>query len=347
MAKPIINKIISVDALKDYTVTMRYNGNQPYSNELVIYNADTMETIYDIHKTSFLLEHTIPASTLENGIKYAVQVRFFDIDNNASSWSDKYYFWALETPLFYFDGIYSGDIIKTASFTVNVHYEQSNFEDIMSYKFSIYDSSKKQLSESDILYDINNISYTYRGLANDTTYYIRCTGITNRGIELDTGYVNVFIKYENPNLYSRIYSECNEHNGNVKYYTNLILIEPDKDDYEYKDGYIDLSDKTLIYSEGFLVSGDFTMSIKCKNAYREGVLLKCRNENNGFTLSSIFSDDDKLMYKLVVPNGICNYVLYSEKIQVNAEDLVTIHIRRINNIYLLKVFTEVNGGGLS
>ena len=339
MAKPIINKITHVDALIDYAVTITYNGNQPYSNRLVVYDADTMKVVYDVTEISFLLKHTIPANTLVNGKKYAVQAQFFDIDGIASSLSDKYYFWTLETPL-----LNSGDTIKAASFTVNVHYEQSNWEDIMSYKFSIYDSSKKLLSESETLYDIINISYTYRGLSNDTTYYIRCIGITDKGIDLDTGYVNVFIKYENANLYSRIYSECNEHNGNVKYYTNLILIEPDEDNYEYENGYIDLIGKTLVYNTNFIVSGDFTMSIKCKNAYRESVLLKCSNENYGFTLSSIFSDDGQLMYKLVVPNGICNYILYSEKIQVDAEDLVTIHIRRINNVYLLKVFTEFGGG---
>ena len=344
MAKPIINKITHVDALKDYVVTMTYNGNQPYSNRLIIYNADTMKVVYDATDTSFLLKHTIPANTLVNGKKYAVQAQFFDIDGIASSLSDKYYFWTLETPLFYFEGINNEDVIKSASFEVNVHYFQSNWEDIKSYKFSIYDSAKTLLSDSDVLYYSGTLSYVYRGLSNDTIYYIRCTGITDRGIELDTGYVKIFVKYENANLYSRIYSECNEHNGTVKYYTNLILIEPDEDDYEYEDGYINLSDKTLTYSNNFMVSGNFTISIKCKNAYREGVLLRCSNEDNGFTLSSIFSDDGQLMYKLVVPNGICNYVLYSKKIQVDADDLVTIHIRRINNIYLLKAFTETDEG---
>ena len=63
-----------------------------------------------------------------------------------------------------------------------------------------------------------------------------------------------------------------------------------EDNYEYEDGYINLLDKTITYSSNFLISGDFTMSIKCKDAYREATLLKCSNENSGFTLSSIFSE---------------------------------------------------------
>lgn len=344
MAKPIINKITSVDALQDYVVTMTYNGNQPYSNRIIIYDGTTLGIVFDETVESFLLKHTIPANTLVNGKKYAIQVQFYDIDGVASALSDKYYFWTLETPLFYFEGIKNEDVIKSASLEVNVYYSQSNWEDVKSYKFSIYDDMKVLLSESDTLYFSGTLSYVYRGLSNDTSYYIRCTGITERGIELDTGYVKIFAKYENANLYSRIYAECNEYNGMVKYYTNLILIEPEEDNYEYEDGYINLFDKTLTYKDNFLVSGDFTMSIKCKNAYREATLLKCSNENIGFTLSSIIADDESLMFKLVVPNGICNYVIYSNKIQVEMDDLVIIHIRRINNIYMLKVFTEFGGG---
>ena len=351
MAKPIINKIISVDASQDYTVTMTYNGNQPYSNRLIIYDGNTFDVLYDETIDSFLLSHIIPAGTLDNGKKYAVQVQFFDIDGVASVLSDKYYFWTLKTPLFYFEGMKKEEdednvnVIKSASLEVNVHYSQPDWEDIISYKFSIYDETKKLLSESDILYYSGTISYIYRGLLNDTVYYIRCTGITERGIELNTGDIKIFVQYENANVYSRIYSECNEYNGMVKYHTNLILIEPDEDNYEYDDGFIYLLDKTLTYSKNFLISGDFTMSIKCKDAYRETTLLKCGNENYGFTLSSIFSDDERLMYKLVVPNGICNYVLYSNKLDdIDMDDLVTIYIRRINNIYQIVASAEEGGG---
>ena len=345
MAKPIINKITSVDALQDYVVTTTYNGNQPYSHRTIIYDGTTLDIVFEITVETFLLKHLIPANTLVNGKKYAIQVQYFDVDGVASALSDKYYFWTLETPLFYFEGIKDEDVIKSASLEVNVHYSQPDWEDVKSYKFSIYDATKVLLSESDVLYYSGTLSYVYRGLLNDTTYYIRCTGITDRGIELDTGHIKIFVKYENANLYSRIYSECNEYNGMVKYYTNLILIEPEEDNYEYDNGFIYLMDKTLTYSNNFLVSGDFTMRIKCKNAYREATLLKCSNENYGFTLSSIFSDDERLMYKLVVPNGICNYVLYSNKLDdIEMDDLVTIYIRRINNIYQILASAEAGGG---
>ena len=146
MAKPIINKITSVDALQDYVVTMTYNGNQPYSNRLIVYDGNTMGVLYDETIESFLLKHTIPANTLINGRKYAVQVQFFDIDGIASALSDKYYFWTLETPLFYFEGVKNDDVIKSASLEVNIHYSQPDWEDIKSYKFLIYDELKNLFS---------------------------------------------------------------------------------------------------------------------------------------------------------------------------------------------------------
>ena len=60
----------------------------------------------------------------------------------------------------------------------------------------------------------------------------------------------------------------------------------------------------------------------------------------GFTLSSYIYDDGQMRYKLTVPNGICNYVLYSEPIMPEMWDIVTIHIRRINNVYQLYCFIE-------
>ena len=53
--------------------------------------------------------------------------------------------------------------------------------------------------------DDYDISYTYKGLDNNTVYYVRCIGVTVNGMELDTGYVEITVKFENPNTYARIY----------------------------------------------------------------------------------------------------------------------------------------------
>ena len=95
MAKPQINKINPLDATKDNIISMSYVGNMPYSNRIVIYDATTLAVLYDntSTNTNYSIEHTIPANTLTNGKKYAIQGQVFDINGNASALSDKAYFY--------------------------------------------------------------------------------------------------------------------------------------------------------------------------------------------------------------------------------------------------------------
>ncbi len=341
MSKPSINKIVPFDANYDKIITMTYMGDMPYSNRIIVYDAETMNVIFDDTVASFNMNHTIPAYTLQNGVKYAIQGQAFDINGIESAISDKVYFWCFETPSFYFSNINNGDTVNSASLNVNVIYEQADWEDIGEFRFHIYDSNKNILKESDVSYNTDNISYSFRGLENGNIYYIRCTGSTINGISLDTGYLKIFAHYENPNTYARIYAECDENMGIVNGYTNFKVIESSStENYEYNNGIIDLMGKTLVYNRDFLIEDDFTITLRLKNAYHEGIILTSRNDQYGFTLSSFIYDEGKMRYKLTVPNGVSNYILYSEELVIENTDMLTIHIRRINNVYGIKCFVE-------
>ncbi|MCM1134373.1 MAG: hypothetical protein NC400_02255 [Clostridium sp.] len=161
-------------------------------------------------------------------------------------------------------------------------------------------------------------------------------------MELDTGFVEITVKYENPNAYSRIYSTAIPSQGCVQVATNLIIIQYNgTDTFEYPDGMIDLRDKTIYYDEGFLIEDDFTVLIRGINLWQNADLLKMSNGNLGLTLSSHIYSGGKLRFKLVVPNGVNSYLLYSEEQVFENEDMITIAIRRKNNIYQLKVFVEL------
>lgn len=347
MAKPNIVRLTPQDGTKDFTISMTYSGTLPYSNRIVLYDATTLAVLYDNTTTNlnYSIEQVVPANTLTNGKKYAVQGQVFDIDGNASSLSDKVYFWCLATPSFYFEDINDGEIFNTASIYANLIYEQSDWEDIGEYRFYLYDETKQLLLESDAFYSVDNLTYAYKGLSDDKFYYIRAIGSTVNGIQMDTGYIKIFVNYENPEDYKLIYAECDESNSMVTYQTNFIVINPtgSKDgDYEYENGWINLIDKTLVYDKDFVVNGDFTMTIRCREVYQNATILKCSNENMGFTLSSYIYDDDTIRFKLLVPNGLCNYVLYSQALdKLSPLDIVTIHIRRINNVYQLYCFLEL------
>ncbi len=343
MSKPIIRQIQPFDALFDATVSMSYIGNVPYGNRIIVYDAATLSVVFDDTIQGFSLDHIIPANTLTNGKKYAIQGQVFDANGNASTLSDKTYFWCFKTPSFYFGNVKDGKIIDKASLYASLVYEQPDWEDNAEYRFYLYDEVKNLLMESDTFYTTDHLNYAFRGLDDDKFYYIRAMGSTVNGILMDTGYIKIFVNYQNPEEYKLIQATCNERNSVVTYQTNFVVIHPSDTatPYEYENGFINLIDKTLVYDKDFIVQGDFTMSIRGKDMYRNATILKCSNAQAGFTLSSYIYDNGKMRYKLTVPNGICNYILYSEPILPEDWDIVTIHIRRINNVYQLECFVEL------
>lgn len=345
--KPIINQITPFDASLGGVIGMTYNGELPYRNRVIIYDAVTLETVYDKTVTNYNLEHTLPADVLQNGKKYAVQGQVFNSQGVASELSDKGYFWTFTTPLFYFSNISNEDVLNKASFFAHLLYAQIEGEKISEYKFYLYNDVRALLLESETFYNDKNFNYAFKGLTDDKVYYIRAEGITANGINLDTGFVKVFVNYEKPEDYKLIYAECNNNNSVVTYQTNFTVINPTlpsdgnpdaAGNYDFENGYINLIKKTLTYNSEFIVPGDFTMTIKMKMYGANSTLLKCSNSDCGFTVTTPMDDSQNIRFKLSVPNGICNYILYSNPITYNILDIVTLHIRRINNIYQLCCF---------
>ncbi len=343
LSVPIIKKIIPFDADKDSTISISWNGNRAYANRIIIKNNDTLETVYDDTVSSFSLTHTIPAYTLINGKEYIVQAQIFDRENIASPLSAKAVFYTFKTPDFYFYNFPENHVLTNASFDASMYYFSSDWESIDNYRFYLYDSTKKELICSEILYDDMYLNYTYRGLESDTLYYIRCVGVTIHGMELDTGYVEITVKYDTPNTYSRIYAENNPKQGCISISTNLIIIQYNgTDEFEYNNGMIDLIDKTLIYNEGFLIDGDFTLIIRGMHLWQTNEILKMKNDIDNLSISSRIYTNGTLRFKLTVPNGVGHYILYSEPQKFSNEDMITVCLRRINNIYQLECFTKIN-----
>ena len=350
MAKPSILRILPFDAEAEYIVQMNYTGNLPYSNKITIYDAATLEVIpnptdeidyvYTDTVQSHIFRHTIPAKTLVNGKKYAIDCQMFDSNGTPSAISDKVYFYCFKKPVFEFINLKDEGVVQNSIITLDIKYSQTNWEDLYNYRFHLYNDTYTLLTQSDILYDIANPTYTFNGLENKTTYYARATGTTKNGIELDTGYIQFFTDFKNPNSYARLYTEVTD-DSVVHGYTNVTLIEPTTpkpNEFTFNNGWIDLREKTLTYAEEFVISGDFTMTIRIRNANKNCDILRCNNDTKGFRLSSYLYDDGT-RYKLTVPGVFGDYILYSDPIkEINYNDESCIHIRRINNIYLLKVW---------
>lgn len=339
MAKPIIKKVNPFDASKAFYMEFIWTGIRAYANRLVVYDNSTNAVIFDDTIQSYALTHKIPANTLRNGQKYNAQIYVTDINSNVSASSDKVLFYTFETPVFEFKNIHDGETIKSSSLTADVKYFSSAGETISFYNYYLYDFTKKLLIESETFTDPSSISYTYRGLNNDTAFYIRCRAATVNGAQLDTGLVRIYIKFKNQNEYSRIYTEPLPNQGCIKISSNFIIIQYNgTDTFEYENGMINLIDKTLYYDNGFLIEDDFTAIIRGTNLYQTAEIFKMRNEDGSFiTLSSRVYTDDTLRFKLTVPNGVSNYILYSEPLVFDDEDYVYIGIRKKKDIYQIYV----------
>lgn len=342
IAKPTIAKISPFDANMDYEITLLWMGSRAHANRIIIYDNDTNNVVFDDTVSSFSLKHTIPGCTLKNNKKYTIQAQIYDVENIPSALSNKVLFYTFVTPDFYFEDLSEHPVISNSSFTATIHYYSEDWEEISKYKFYLYDASRKQLLQSIEMTDDYDISYTYKGLDNNTIYYVRCTGVTVNGMELDTGYVEITVKYENPNTYARIYAAPLPSQGCIQVASNLIIIQYNgTDEFDYADSMIDLRDKTLYYDKGFLIENDFTVIIRGINLWQTADIFKMSNEIYGLTLSSRIYNNGKLRFRLMVPNGIGNYLLYSDEQVFGNEDMVTIAIRRKNNTYQLKVFIEL------
>lgn len=342
MAKPIIGTLKPIDASLDATITFSWSGNRAYSNRLVVYDNKTLSVIFDDTVTTYKFEHTIPADTLTNGKQYVIEIQVTDQSGNTSSMSNRVSLYTITTPIFQFSDIPS--IIESSSYTANIYYYSVDEEELNLYKFYLYDADQKLLFETDVSYldENENISYTYRSLENDSVYYIRATGVTVNGIELDTGYCKISIKFENQDDYARVYVENLPNIGCIKISTNIIVIQYNGDqEFSFQNGLIDLCDTSIFYDSGFNAEGDFTVIIRGMHLWHTGTLLKMSNGEYDITLSSRIYPDGQLRYKLEVPNGINTYIRYSEALSFTDDDMLTVAIRRINNLYQIVSFIEL------
>ena len=337
--KPLIGSMTPWDATTDYNINFTYSGALPVSNRMIVYNAANMEVVYDDREVTPRFSHRLSANTLMNGMKYAVQIEVTESTGEISPISDKAYFWCLKQPDFYYSSPAAEVNIQSSNILLNLAYSQEDGELLYSYRHSLYDNSKTEVSTSDMFYNSEGLEYSFRGLKNHNTYYIRSVGVTKNGINLDTGYLRFFVNYENQETFHMMNTESDD-NATVTGYTNMVSVDADgnQDDYVILASYVQLVDNSLTYSKGFKVAEDFTCSLKITKLRREEQLLEMFNgEGENIRLLSIILEDGEIMYRLIVNNGLTDYNLFSEPMMLSDDDNIIVHIRRKNNIYLLNV----------
>lgn len=335
--KPTINKIGVFDATKNYIVEFAYQGNQPYRNDIYIYNATTAQLIFSESVESMKCEHIIPANKLKNNVQYYVQVCTYDVNGQCSDISDALYFYCYSTPQLSLNNLNSdgSTIINASNYDVQVAYSQKEGRSLREYIYYLYDANKTQIYVSGTKYyssDMSNlISCPIKSLENRVSYYFSIRIITVDGVVVELPLTKLSTKYDKPHSYSVLNVECNKAGGFMKYNTYIVMVSGKATGrYEINNGILNVIDGKVYYDTGFNITDDFIIGIKYKNG-----IIRFKNELDEILLTQE-EYEGKIHYKLKITNSdLPSCIIYSKFYEKNI--MRTVYIKRIHGVYGLYI----------
>lgn len=352
---PSVIPIHIFDPTVQYNIDFMYNGNQSVANRALITDVDTAAIVYDSTQDTLKLSHYLNADTLLTNHRYSVQIQVFDIDGNSSLLSDGVIFYCRRTPSFFISNDIT-NVHRNSSINIELVYSQPEGESIKNYQFLMYDYQKNMISSTNSIYT-EVMAHTFYGLENNSIYYFRCIGETEHGFELDTGYVEVTVKY-NVMPANILFSVNNEYrSGYITLQTNMIDIgyELENDNYTLKDGCLILKENSIKYNNGFTINSDFVLYVEAKQL-PIGTFLKTEDFTSSLSIrhicNTVYCEFISGNYVLYCPLPKAQIVTQDGRILTNADgkrlqvanmgkdmnEFVILELKRINNIYSLKAY---------
>lgn len=260
--KPQLYLINTFDASTEQEIKFTWEGNQSFGNICIIKDNQTDKTVYYTTQNTMQLKHLLHANSLVNGKLYNVRIASFDINNYVSDFSSPILFYCFTTPDFRFTNISPNFIIRNATYQINMSYSQIENEPLESYVIELFDESQNLLQSSGAKYE-EEIKHTFTNLEDNQTYYVKATGRTLNGMEIETEYILVSVNYEQPQIYSILTLENVKESGLIKIQSNIKIVEchTNNDPIFIEGEYIDLRNDTLRIYEGFSLDKDYI--IRC------------------------------------------------------------------------------------
>lgn len=335
LTQPILNPIAAFDATVEHTISfVAIGGAQVLGNRLVISNNQTGAVVYNQMQTTMRLEHVIPANTLQNGGYYNAVVYTVSSGGEESVASTAVPFYCYSRPTLTINNIPATETIENGTYTFTASYSQAENELLDSYQFTLYDSNRNILSQSNLIYyqTDSSLSYTFVGMSNDTAYYIGITGETVNGTQITSGLVYFTVRYSQPASFAicDLVNDCE--NGYIQISSNIVAIDgksnPDPPIY-IDDKEVDLREhgSWVEWDEGFDIQNDFTMRVWGRdfNEYENIITLK-NDENTD-------SNPNRIELKWMVGDVLKNLPEYSSvngyNINIENAEATTIENLRI------------------
>jgi len=353
-----IYPITPFDATKGGTITFKWTGNQAIANRCVIHNNKTQTVVYDQTVSSFKLEHFVdPAlvndgEQLVNGEQYVAYIYIIYKENEQeveSEPSERQMFFCLADPEFRFTNIIDEQTLNTTTYEFLFTYEQADGELLNSWQMIVYDQNNSKLSDSTVQYNTETLAYTFSGFSNANQYKIRLIGDTVNGIKLDTGYIDFKVSYDLTTLFSMIDCTNLPKQGAILIHSNIISADgiPEKEPVNYIDGeYVDLTDNSVTYNEGFLFDGGFSFVIYGYKVSPNKTLVSFFSADNPefaatltYRVGYVNSDEYKGYVEFrATSNGTYYYTVLSNYIPALTEDeILGICLARQNGLYDVQI----------
>lgn len=325
------------DAEIGTTIRFNWNGNQVFGNRCIIVDHETNTEVYNCCIDSFKLEHTIDLSQmtagqeLVNGKRYIAFITVFDQDGVESDLqSVGQIFLCLKTPEYGFDNVVENQVLAASGYEFQLAYSQENGELLDSWQISVYDTANKLLSTSGIKYTTEKLSHTFSGFTNKNRYRVRAVGQTVNGMMLDTGFVPFSVSYDMTAVFSMLDLTNLPKSGAVLVHSNIISADgrSEKEPVSYINGtYVDLTENSVTYDEGFLLAGDFSLVLYAYRMKPNIPFFEFRSANDPalkgtitYRVGYIGTTDWSGQLELRITNGVTDYVVYSDLIPAVEED---------------------------
>ena len=340
--KPILYLIDTFDSIKEKQIRFKWAGSQSFGNVCEIRENYNDTIVYQSTQSTMQLTHTIPAGTLTNGTLYNVRIASIDVDGNISDYSNPALFYCYSTPVFNFTNVTENQVIKNSSYQTYLEYSQPEGEMLNAFEIILYDLSKSMINSSGLIYyGTNELSYILNDLEDNQSYYIRATGITTTGMEIETDYIYFSVNYEQPSVYSILSLENVSREGYIKLQSNIKIVEchTEKDPVYINGEYIDLRDDVLTIDEGFSFDDDFVINFSGYN-FSEGLLMQLFDGNNTISLyyrTGTYDINDnikKAFVELITPVGFTYYYCFSNYLDVPTEiDELSVWLKKENGLF--------------
>lgn len=345
----------SKDANSDFKIIYTWDRNNPQQtgNVIKIYNNETNNLVYDQTLTNYYKQEcVVPAGTLSNGILYKVTVSVI-CSEGTSSPSEPVLFYCYTTPILGFKNLVQDQLIQSDTYKVELSYSQSEGEELEDYFIRLYSSEKAIIYTSSVRYDTTNLTMSISGMENNTQYYIKAFGKTLTGMEIETDFVLVTIRYLQPTIYSLVELSNNYHGGYVTIKSNISSLRArvyDNDgeiDPSYINGeLIDLRDPNVVlkFEENYSIPRNFSIELKGCGFIRNSTPFMMSNGKSKIYVYyrignfSGTGGQEKAYFELHVVDELI-YTIVSNYIKIpSSNELVGFLLARQNNHYELVAY---------